>query len=57
MAKMGRPKAESPKKMNVSIRMTEEEYMKLIKYAAKYNLTITEVLHNGVHLLYEASKC
>ena len=26
MAKMGRPKAESPKKKNVSFRMTKEEY-------------------------------
>lgn len=57
MAKMGRPKAESPKKMNVSFRMTEDEYKKLAEYAAKNNLTITEVLHKGVQLLYETSKC
>lgn len=57
MAKMGRPKAESPKKMNVSFRMTEDEYKKLAEYAAKHNLTITEVLHKGVQLLYETSKC
>lgn len=57
MAKMGRPKAESPKKMNVSFRMTEAEYKKLAEYAAEHNLTITEVLHRGVHLLYEISKC
>lgn len=55
MAKMGRPKAESPKKKNVSFRMTEVEYGKLMKYAEKHNLTITEVLHKGVHLLYETS--
>lgn len=52
---MGRPKAESPKKMNVSFRMTKEEHEKLTKYAEKHNLTITEVLHRGVHLLYETS--
>lgn len=57
MAKMGRPKAESPKKMNVSFRMTEAEYKKLAEYATEHNLTITEVLHRGVHLLYEISKC
>jgi len=55
VAKMGRPKAESPKKMNVSLRMTKEEYEKLKKYAAEHNLTITEVVHRGVHLLYETS--
>ena len=45
MAKMGRPKAESPKKKNVSFRMTKEEYEKLTKYAEEHNLTITEVLY------------
>lgn len=52
---MGRPKAESPKKKNVSLRMTKEEYDKLTEYAAKHNLTITDVVHKGVHLLYETS--
>ena len=33
VAKMGRPKAESPKKKNVSFRLTEEEYQKLSEYA------------------------
>ena len=41
MAKMGRPKAESPKKKNVSFRLTEEEYQKLSEYAAKHELTTT----------------
>ena len=31
MAKMGRPKAESPKKKNVSSRLTEEEYQMVVK--------------------------
>ncbi len=57
VAKMGRPKAESPKKMNVSFRMTEAEYKKLAEYATEHNLTITEVLHKGVHLLYGTSEC
>ena len=30
VAKMGRPKAESPKKKNVSFRLTEEEYQKVL---------------------------
>lgn len=36
-------------------RMTMEEYEKLTKYAEEHNLTITEVLHKGVHLLYRTS--
>ena len=43
MAKMGRPKAESPKKKNVSFRLTEEEYQKLSEYAAKHELTTTHL--------------
>lgn len=53
MAKMGRPKAESPKKKNVNFRMTQEEYDKLSEYAAKHKLTITQVVHKGVNLLYK----
>jgi len=53
VAKMGRPKAESPKKKNVNFRMTQEEYDKLSEYAAKHKLTITQVVHKGVNLLYK----
>ena len=47
VAKMGRPKAESPKKKNVSFRLTEEEYQKLSEYAAKHELT-TSTQEQGV---------
>ena len=50
MAKMGRPKAESPKKKNVSFRLTEEEYQKLSEYAAKHELT---TIQKGIELLYQ----
>ena len=44
MAKMGRPRAESPKKKNVSFRLTEKEYQKLSEYAAKHELTTTQAI-------------
>ena len=47
VAKMGRPKAESPKKKNVSFRLTEEEYQKLSEYAAKHELTTTQTIQKG----------
>lgn len=53
MAKMGRPKAESPKKKNVSFRLTEEEYLKLSEYAAKHELTTTQTIQKGIDLLYQ----
>lgn len=52
MAKMGRPKAESPKKKNVSFRLTEE-YQKLSEYAAKHELTTTQAIQKGIDLLYQ----
>lgn len=51
MATMGRPKSDSPKMKSVGIRLTEEEYEKLRKYAADRNLTITEALQKGIMLL------
>mgnify|MGYP000348735016 CR=1 FL=1 len=40
MAKMGRPKAESPKKKNVSFRLTEEEYQEIRQGCADYDLPV-----------------
>lgn len=53
--KWGDQKQNPRRKKNVSFRMTKEEYEKLTKYAEEHNLTITEVLHKGVHLLYRTS--
>ena len=51
---MGRPKAESPKKKNVSFRLTEEEYQKLSRViAAKHELTTTQAIQKGIDLLYQ----
>ena len=51
VAKMGRPRAESPK--NVSFRLTEKEYQKLSEYAAKHELTTTQAIQKGIDLLYQ----
>lgn len=53
MAKMGRPKAESPKTKNINFRLTEEEYRRLTEYAAKHRQTITQVIYKGIDLLYK----
>ena len=53
VAKMGRPRAESPKKKNVSFRLTEKEYQKLSEYAAKHELTTTQAIQKGIDLLYQ----
>jgi hypothetical protein len=51
MAKMGRPKSDSPKLKSVGIRLADEDYEKLIEYASEHNLTITQVLLKGLNLL------
>ena len=53
MAKMGRPRAESPKKKNVSFRLTEKEYQKWSEYAAKHELATTQEIQKGIDLLYQ----
>lgn len=53
---MGRPKSISPKLKSVGIRLTDEDYEKLKKYASTHDLTITEVLLKGMKLLLETSQ-
>ena len=48
LAKMGRPKAEEPKKNRVTVRFDDREFEKLKKCAKKNNLTITETVRKGV---------
>ena len=53
MAKMGRPTLEKTRGRNLGVRMTDEEYLKLKEYALKHEMTITQVLLEGVNLLYQ----
>jgi hypothetical protein len=55
MGKMGRPKVVSPRLKSVGVRLTEEEYNKLKKYASEHNLTITELILQGIQLLLSKS--
>lgn len=56
MAKMGRPKVESPKEKRINIRVTQEEYEELVKYASEHNLTITQMVLQGIKLLIQNPK-
>ena len=44
MPRTGRPKSESPKQRSLSLRVDDAEYEKLKDYAAKHDMTITQVL-------------
>lgn len=56
MSKMGRPKSDVIKDKIVTIRMSDEEYMKLRDYSEKHQQTITETIKKGVELLYKTQK-
>ena len=51
MAKMGRPKAEDPRKHCVMVRLTDSEYAELLKRTEKYNLTIAETMRKEINFL------
>jgi len=44
MAKVGRPKVDNPKQHKVTIRMSDEEYAKLMEYNQTHDQTITETM-------------
>ena len=53
MAKMGRPKSDSPKLKSIGVRLSDEEYEKLQKYASAHHLTITQKVLKGIRLLLD----
>lgn len=48
MAKMGRPKVDTPRSRRVDLRLTEEEYQQLKEYAEKKDQTITQVIRQEI---------
>ena len=48
MQKIGRPKPEDPKNKRVSLRVNEEDYQKIRKYATDQKLTIAQLLQQSL---------
>lgn len=46
--RMGRPKAEKPKTVEVKARIDEETNRRLLEYCEKHHVTKTEVLRQGI---------
>ena len=53
MAKRGRPKKEEPKEKFLGIRVTNDEYNVIRKYASEHDMTITETLLQGARELIQ----
>lgn len=52
----GRPKAENPKDIDVKVRFDSELHNKLLEYCKTHNITRTEAIRQGVHLLLANNK-
>ena len=55
--KVGRPKEDNPKNKSIGLRLRKDDYDRLMDYTEEHNQTITQVVVDGLNLLYEnASK-
>ena len=54
MAKMGRPKLDVVRNHVVTVRMSDEEHLKLKEYSEKHQKTITQTIKAGIELIYQA---
>ena len=49
--KMGRPKKDNPRNVNVQIRYTQDEYDRLKECADRNDLPITQLIRQGTELI------
>lgn len=56
MAKMGRPKSDNPKKKVLSVRVEDALYERICDYADRNNMTVTEVVLEGLERLLNKSE-
>ena len=54
--RMGRPKSDNPKNIDIKVRIDEETNESLKRYARKKNLTRTEVIRQGINRILDSDK-
>lgn len=54
MARVGRPVSDEPSLHRVTVRLTDKEYQKLKVYAEANNQTMTQVMKQGIDLIYKS---
>ena len=57
MARTGRPKTEKPKEHILSFRLKEEEFSQIKEYAARYNMTMTQIIEEAVKDYFNKQQC
>ena len=50
--KVGHPFSDNPKKSPVTIRLTSDDYSRLEEYADKHSVTMTQVIMEGLEMVY-----
>lgn len=50
--RVGRPVEPNPKRSPVTIRLNEAEYSRLKEYAELHSMTMTQVIAEGLNLVY-----
>ncbi len=53
--KTGRPKVDNPKNIDVKVRLDEKTNQKLLEYCKIHNITRTEAIRQGIHLLLDTT--
>lgn len=56
MGKAGRPAGEHPKTNKVTIRISAEDYAKLIEYNEAHHQTITDTMSEAFHYFMESKE-
>jgi hypothetical protein len=54
--KVGRPKSEDPKVKNIQVRFTEVEYAKIKGCADQNDLSITQLVRQGIYMIVDSLK-
>ncbi len=52
----GRPKADKPKEIRFSIRLSSESYERLKEYSDRNGLTVTGAINQAIERMYQSSK-
>ncbi len=52
MRKVGHPFSENPKRSLVTVRLTADDYSQLKEYSERHSKTMTQVIMEGIELVY-----
>lgn len=54
--KIGRPKSDNPKSIDIKVRVDKDTNNKLVEFANKHSISRTEVIRKGIDLVLSSDK-